>query len=57
MLGTAEDVKTNSEAIKSSAFYTWSRQCWPEGKNLHRFRADTGCSLEDLPGTMDDRDG
>ena len=24
----------------------------PSGADIHRFCADTGCSLEDLPGTM-----
>ena len=28
-----------------------------QGFYLHQLFADTGCSEEDLPGTMDDRDG
>ena len=31
-------------------------QCWPTSKNLFTSCADTGCSLEDLPETMYDRD-
>ena len=34
--------------------YTWTCQCWPICKKLF---ADTRCSLEDLPGVMDDKDG
>ena len=29
----------------------------PAGTYIHQLYADTGCSLEDLPGAMDDRDG
>ena len=30
---------------------------WPARTYSHQLCADTGCSLEDLPGAMDDRDG
>ena len=30
---------------------------WPARTYIQQFCADTGCSLEDLPGAMDDRDG
>ena len=29
----------------------------PAKTSIHQFYADTGCRLEDLPGTMNDRDG
>ena len=29
----------------------------PARAYIQQFCADTGCSLEDLPGVMDDRDG
>ena len=28
--------------------HIWTRQSWLTSKNLHQFRADTGCCLEDL---------
>ena len=34
--------------------YTWTHQCWPTSKDL---RTVTECSLRDLFGVMDDRDG
>ena len=38
--------------------YTWKRQCWPTNKNLHTSApGDTGCRLDDLPVTTDDRGG
>ena len=38
-------------------FYTWMCQCWPTRKDLHQLCADTRCSLEDLPGVIDDKGG
>ena len=32
---------------------TWVCQCWLTNKESYQFCADTGCSLEDLPGAMD----
>ena len=37
--------------------FTGTCQCWPTSKNSLQLYADTGCSLEDRPGAMDDRDG
>ena len=36
--------------------YTWMRQCLADLRGL-QLCSDTGCSPEDLPGTMDDKDG
>ena len=36
--------------------YAWLCQCWLTSKNLHQLCIDTGCSLEDLPEAIDDRD-
>ena len=30
---------------------------WPSGTYIQQLCTDTGCSLKDLPGVMDDRDG
>ena len=41
----------------------WTSKCartnvwWPAGTYIQQLCADTGCSLEELLGTMDDRDG
>ena len=37
--------------------YTWVHQCRLTSKDLYQFCADTGCSLEDLPGVMIGIDG
>ena len=37
--------------------YTWTHQCLLTSKDLHHLCADTGCSLENVPGVMDERDG
>ena len=36
---------------------TWTFQRWPTSKDIHQHSADTGCSLGDLPGAMDSRNG
>ena len=36
--------------------YTWTRQCWPTGKNLYQLCKDTKCILKDLPGAKDDKE-
>ena len=36
--------------------YIWTSVGWPARTYLHQLCADTGCSLEDLLGAMDDRD-
>ena len=35
----------------------WAKAGWPARSYIQQLYADTGCSLEDLPGAMDDRDG
>ena len=37
--------------------YTWTCQYWLTNKNLHHLCGNTRCSLEDLRGAMNDRDG
>ena len=37
-------------------FYIWTYHCWLTSKDLHQLCANTECSLENLPGTTDDRD-
>ena len=36
--------------------YTQICQCWPTSMNLSQLCTDSGCSLEDLLGMMNDRD-
>ena len=37
--------------------YFWTRQCWLTGKKLRIIvLSDTGCTLDDLPGVMVERD-
>ena len=35
----------------------WARAGWPARTYIQQLCADTGCSREDLPGAMDDKDG
>ena len=35
--------------------YTWAIQCWPTSKDFHQLCMDTGSSLDDQSGVMDDR--
>ena len=37
--------------------YTWTHLCWVTRNNLHQFCVDTGCSLEERLGVMEERDG
>ena len=37
-------------------FYEHASVGWRARTYLHQHGADTGCSLEDLPGAMNDRD-
>ena len=34
----------------------WAKAGWPSKTYMQQLGVDTGCSLEDLPGVMDDRD-
>ena len=36
--------------------YGWAKAGRPDRTYIQQLCADTGCSLEDLPGVMDDRD-
>ena len=42
---------------QSSSMDPHASTCWPTSKNLHQLCMDTGCSLEDLLGAIEDRDG
>ena len=37
--------------------FIWTKAGQPAKTYIQQFRADRGCSLEDLPVAMDDRDG
>ena len=37
--------------------YSWLHQCWLTCKKYHQLCEDTGCSLENLPGAMDNKKG
>ena len=54
MRDTAGEVKTNSWAIYSCGRAKVGR---PARIYIQQLCADTGCTLEDLPGAIDDRDG
>ena len=49
MRDTAGEIGTNS--------YRRAKTGRPARTYIQQLFADTGCSLEDLPGAMDDRDG
>ena len=52
--------KNKDELISDILLWTLTRRCssvnWPVRIYLHQLCVDTGCSLEDLMGAMDDRD-
>ena len=54
MWDTAGEVRTISKAISSCRRAKAGRSA---RAYIQRLCTDTGCRLEDLPGTMDDRDG
>ena len=51
---TAGDARTN--VLLWTPTHGPASVCRSAGTYLHQFYADTGCSLEDLPEAMDDRD-
>ena len=56
MIDTSVEVSTNSKANFSYGLLCIATPVLTE-KQAHQFCADIGCSLENLPRTMDDRDG
>ena len=46
-----------SDILLWTASHGRAKSGWPARIYAQQFCADTGCSLEDLPGAMDDRDG
>ena len=42
---------------RRSISYTSTCQCWLTSKDLNQLCVNTGCTLENLPGVMDDREG
>ena len=50
MQGTAREVRINLSTMFSMDSYSWVCQCWLTLR-------DTGCSLEDLPRAIDERNG
>ena len=54
MLSIAKEVKANSQATFSHRRATVGP---PARIYIYRLSADTGCSVEDLPGAIADRDG
>ena len=59
MQGTAGEAKTNSYVtfFYVTPTYVHTSVGRPERIYLHRLCENTGCSREDLPGAIDDRDG
>ena len=49
--------KLISDILLWTPSHGWAKAGWPARTYIQQLSADTECSLEDLPGTMDDRDG
>ena len=45
-----------SDVLLWTPSHGWAKVGWPARTYLQYLSADTGCSLEDLPGVIDDRD-
>ena len=46
-----------SDILQWTPSHGWAKAGWPARTYIQQFCADTGCSLEDLLGVMDGRDG
>ena len=53
--------RSRDELISHILLWTSLHECakarWPAGTYIQQLCANTGCSLKDLPGVMDDREG
>ena len=47
----------SKDEIMSEVSYGRTRIDWPGGTYIYQLCADIGCSIEDLPGAMDERGG
>ena len=56
MQDTTGEAKINSWILWIPPTYGHASIGQPIGTYVHQLCADPGCSLEDLPGAMDDRD-
>ena len=54
---TVGEVRTNSKVMYSCEPFTWTNKVRRPTRTYIQLSANTGCGLEDLPETMDDRDG
>ena len=46
-----------SDILRWTPSHGWAKAEWPARTYIQQLCADTGCSLEDLLGVMDDREG
>ena len=46
-----------SDILQWTPSHGWAKAGWPARTYIQQLCADTGCSLEDLPGAKDDRNG
>ena len=49
--------KLISDVLLWTPSHGWAKVGWPARTYIQQLCADTGCSLEDLPEAMDDREG